>query len=49
MKKKGDDKQERRCKNCGSSLIYIRIKDKEKLCRQCGFIEKLEEKDGSRS
>lgn len=27
-----------RCKRCGSSQIYVRIKTKEVVCKQCGAI-----------
>lgn len=35
------------CKKCGSLMTYIRLKTNERVCRICGFIEKLGEKDGS--
>jgi len=38
-------KKKRRCKKCGSSFIYIRIKDNSLVCRSCGHIEKLENLD----
>jgi DNA-directed RNA polymerase subunit RPC12/RpoP len=31
------------CSKCGSTFVYIRIKDKEIVCRRCGHIEKLKE------
>lgn len=31
------------CKNCGSAFIYVRIKDREAVCRKCGHIQKLKE------
>lgn len=37
---KKEDKQ--RCLNCSSALVYIRIKTKQRVCRNCGFIENLE-------
>lgn len=33
----------KRCKNCGSSLTYVRIKNKEVVCRNCGYITSLRE------
>lgn len=38
-------RDERRCSNCGSLLTYVRVKDKEKVCRSCGYIEKLDKKE----
>lgn len=32
-----------RCEKCGSTLIYMRIKTKERVCRKCGFIKSLNE------
>ena len=40
MEQKGLQKQ--RCIKCGSTLIYIRIKTGERVCRYCGFIQKGE-------
>lgn len=34
------------CSKCKSHFVYIRLKTKEKVCRKCGNIEKLEGKDG---
>ena len=31
------------CNDCGSKLVYIRIKTGELVCRSCGKIEKLTE------
>lgn len=31
-----------RCKKCGSSFIYVRIKDNKCVCRGCGFIGDME-------
>jgi len=28
-----------RCKECNSTLTYLRIKSGERVCRDCGFIE----------
>lgn len=30
-----------KCKKCGSTLTYIKFKSMERVCRQCGYIEKL--------
>ncbi len=35
-----------KCSQCGSTLTYFRISTKERVCRQCGFIEKVEEEEG---
>lgn len=32
-----------RCVKCGSKFVYIRIKDKQVVCRKCGTITKLKE------
>ena len=32
------------CKKCNSKLIYLRIKKRERVCRTCGYIEKLKTK-----
>jgi len=32
-----------KCKECGNSLGYLRIKKKEWVCRNCGEIYKIEE------
>jgi len=37
--------EKKRCKKCGSSFTYVRIKDDELVCRNCGHIEKLEDKE----
>jgi len=41
--KKEEENLKPRCSNCHSTFIYIRIKDKEKVCRNCGYIENLKE------
>ena len=33
-----------RCKGCGSTLTYIRLTSKERVCRNCGHIEGIKEK-----
>ena len=32
---------EPRCPNCGSTLVYIRLKRNEQICRKCGYIKDL--------
>ena len=32
------------CNKCGSKFTYIRLKTNERICRSCGYIEKLEDK-----
>ena len=34
-----------RCKKCGSTLVYVRIKTDERVCRRCGHIEKLNKEE----
>jgi hypothetical protein len=41
-KQEGKEKERPRCSNCKSSFTYFRMKGKERVCRQCGFIEKVE-------
>ena len=43
------DKQGVECKKCGSKFTYVRIKDKTRVCRSCGHIEKIgeEKEDGN--
>lgn len=31
------------CSKCNSTFTYIRFKDKERVCRSCGYVERLEE------
>jgi len=31
-------KERKRCNNCGSTLVYFRIKDHSLVCRSCGKI-----------
>ena len=48
MKLKGDPKMEKeniKCKKCGSGQTYIRIKEKSIVCRHCGHVELLENKE----
>jgi uncharacterized protein (DUF983 family) len=28
-----------RCRKCNSGQVYIRIKNKERVCKTCGFID----------
>ena len=41
-KKEVQEKEKSRCTKCGSTLVYIRIKDKQKVCRSCGNVEEME-------
>ena len=34
-------KEKKRCEKCNSTMIYVRIKTNELVCRGCGHIEKL--------
>lgn len=34
----------RRCDNCGSGYGYLRIKEKQWVCRQCGNVQELDQK-----
>jgi primosomal protein N' len=34
-----------RCEFCDSSFVYVRIKTNELICRSCGHISKLKEKE----
>ena len=40
MEKK-EENQKPKCKKCGSSFVYIRLKEKSLVCRSCGNIEKI--------
>ena len=31
-----------RCKKCNSSQLYVRQKTNEKVCKLCGYVEKIE-------
>ena len=37
--------ERRRCNKCSSTLTYLRIKDKEVVCRHCGNIEKIKDEE----
>ena len=43
-KQKEEKKDKIRCTKCGSGLVYVRIKDQQRVCRNCGFIENLGDK-----
>jgi len=34
-----------RCKKCNSALTYIRIGVKQRVCRSCGYIENIGDKN----
>jgi uncharacterized protein (DUF983 family) len=41
--------KENTCKKCGSGQVYLRISTNERVCRICGFIEKIKKvKDESK-
>lgn len=41
-KKREEEVQEEfRCKNCGSKLTYIRLKEKQRVCRSCSHVEEI--------
>jgi len=41
QKKQNQEKNKEPCVKCGSSFVYIRIKDQQRVCRSCGNIEDL--------
>lgn len=43
-KKEKQKENKRRCSKCNSLLTYLRFKTNELACRNCGYIQKLEEK-----
>ena len=38
------DNNKPKCSKCGSGQVYLRIATNERVCRQCGHIEKIKEK-----
>ena len=38
-----EERQKIKCKNCGSTFAYTRIRTNEIVCRNCGNISKKEE------
>jgi len=40
---KKDIIEERRCKRCGQLQTYVKIKTKERICKICGYSEKIGE------
>ena len=36
-----------RCEKCGSTLVYIRFKTSERVCRTCGHKTKVEEDEST--
>ncbi len=30
-----------KCKKCNSTMVYLRIKTNQRVCKNCGFIEEL--------
>jgi len=43
MAEEKEKSEKPKCKKCGSSFTYVRIKDQSLVCRNCGTIAKLEE------
>lgn len=41
MEKKFQNKK--RCNNCGSRQIYLRLRSNDYVCRDCGYVETLKE------
>ena len=35
--------QEKRCKKCNSLQTYVKLTTKERVCRSCGHVEKIED------
>jgi len=35
-----------RCKRCGSAQTYTRLSTEERVCKQCGYVEKIKLKGG---
>ncbi len=44
-KKEVPKREKQRCNNCGSALVYIRLKSNQRCCRNCGMIENLKKKE----
>lgn len=40
-----DEDHKLRCEFCNSAFVYVRIKTKELICRSCGHIAKIKEKE----
>lgn len=34
-----------KCEKCGSGFVYVRIKDKQIVCRTCGHVSELKEEE----
>lgn len=49
MNKMSDEKEDKvelpRCKKCGSSFVYYRLKDNTRVCRKCGSITEVKEEE----
>lgn len=37
----GKEVEKRRCKKCGSTQVYMRIKEGSVVCRSCGNIDQI--------
>ena len=41
-----ENKETQRCKKCGSTQIYLRLKTHEKYCRTCGYVHSAKDENG---
>jgi ssDNA-binding Zn-finger/Zn-ribbon topoisomerase 1 len=49
MTEKNEEKKDKiRCSKCGSSLVYVRIKDKQRVYHSCFYVEQLGENNDKR-
>lgn len=39
-KKEVPKRETPKCNKCGSHMVYLRIKEKARVCRSCGFVDK---------
>lgn len=47
QKEEIENPNKRRCSKCGSSLVYVRIRNNQLVCRSCSNVDDLGEvKDG---
>jgi ribosomal protein S27E len=37
--------EKKKCRKCGSSQVYIRIKERSIVCRVCGNIDLIEDQE----
>lgn len=45
MNEEEQEKKKLECEKCGSAFVYVRIKDKQIVCRKCGHVSELKEDD----